>query len=130
MNCPKCTGSMEPQSYNDTIHVHRCNTCAGLWCTMAQLAKMKREWMSEGALDIGNPRVGERLNAFDDIDCPEGHGRMVKTTDPEQTHIWFEVCNTCSGVFLDAGEFTDLKYRTLMDRVRGWLKGERPDIDT
>ncbi len=90
---------------------------------------MQREWLSEGALDIGDPRVGQDLNAVDDIDCPDGHGRMLKTSDQDQTHIWFERCATCGGVFLDAGEFTDLKYKTLMDHVRGFLKGPRPESE-
>jgi hypothetical protein len=28
-------------------------------------------------------------------------------------------------MFFDAGEFTDLKYDTLMDRVRDFVKGSR-----
>jgi hypothetical protein len=29
-------------------------------------------------------------------------------------------------MYFDAGEFTDLKYDTLMDRVRDFVKGARP----
>ena len=38
--------------------------------------------------------------------------------DPEQPHMWYEECETCHYIFLDAGEFTDLKFKTLMDLVR------------
>ena len=44
---------------------------------------------------------------------------MIKRQDEEQRHVWYEECQTCGGVFLDAGEFTDLKFKTLLDWVRG-----------
>ncbi len=51
---------------------------------------------------------------------------MDKTSDPEQTHSWMETCPQCNKIFLDAGEFTDLKYNTFLDRIRSWRKGQRP----
>lgn len=86
---------------------------------------MKREWMAEAAIDTGDPRIGRKLDKFDDIDCPLGHGRMEKVSDEDQTHVWYERCATCGGLFLDAGELTDLKYVTLMDKLRDLLKGNR-----
>ena len=44
---------------------------------------------------------------------------MQRRSDDEQRHVWYEECETCHGIFLDAGEFTDLKFKTLMDWVRG-----------
>ncbi len=82
--------------------------------------------MAEAALDIGDPRVGQRLNSVDDIQCPEGHGPLRKAMDETQSHIWFEECDTCGGIYLDAGEFTDMKFHTLLDRVRDLLKPRRP----
>ena len=125
MDCPKCTGNMNAETYGDDIFVHRCDVCAGLWCKPDALARMKEAWLAEAVLDIGDPRVGSRLDAVGDIFCPEGHGKMENSADSRQRHIWFEECTTCGGIYLDAGEFTDLKYDTLMDRVRGLLKGAR-----
>jgi len=90
------------------------------------LENMKSTWMSEAVLDTGSPRVGSTLNAVADIVCPEGHGKMQNCSDGNQRHIWFEQCPTCCGIFLDAGEFTDLKYDTLLDRLRGLVTGARP----
>lgn len=126
MDCPKCTGHLQAESYGDSITIHRCDTCAGLWCKQEALAEMKDTWMAEAVLDIGNPRIGNTMDALGDIHCPEGHGKMNKRDDDRQRHIWYEECSTCHGVFLDAGEFTDLKHDTLLDRVRGVLKGGRP----
>ena len=125
MECPKCTGNMHPETYGEQIDVHRCDVCAGLWCKPDALARMKAAWLAEAVLDIGDPRVGVTLDAVGDIQCPEGHGKMENSADSRQRHIWYEECATCGGIYLDAGEFTDLKYDTLMDRVRGLLKGAR-----
>ena len=127
MDCPKCAGTLEPKTYGHKIHVHRCNQCGGLWTKPHVLAEMKKEWMSEAVLDTGDPRVGTELDALDNIECPEGHGPMAKMVDEKQTHIWYEACEVCGGMFFDAGEFTDLKYETFMDRLRDLLKGRRPD---
>jgi predicted RNA-binding Zn-ribbon protein involved in translation (DUF1610 family) len=87
---------------------------------------MKKEWMSEAILDSGSPAVGEKLNKIDQIKCPECGVDMEKTADSRQTHIWYETCPTCEGMFFDAGEFSDLKYDTFMDRIRDMVRGKRP----
>lgn len=126
MQCPKCPGNLEEKTYGRKITVHRCANCGGLWCRPEALLEMKREWMSEAVLDSGDPKLGKALNQIDEIKCPEDDTPMVKTSDERQTHIWYESCPTCNGMYFDAGEFTDLKYDTLMDRVRDFLRGKRP----
>ena len=42
-----------------------------------------------------------------------------------QTHIAYEACTVCYGVYFDAGEFTDYKHETLADWFRGLIKGKR-----
>ena len=37
-------------------------------------------------------------------------GLLDKVADKAQTHIWFESCAQCEGMYFDAGEFSDLKY--------------------
>ena len=125
MQCPKCPGTLEPRTYGRKITVHRCTECGGLWCKPEPLLEMKREWMSEAVLDSGDPKLGKALNQIEDIKCPEDGSLMEKTADDRQTHIWYESCPPCDGMFFDAGEFTDLKYDTLMDRVRDFVRGRR-----
>lgn len=120
---------MHEKKYGDDICIHRCDVCAGLWCKPQALAHMKSAWMAEAVLDTGDPRVGSKLDEVEDIDCPEGHGKMAKRSDDKQSHIWFEECLTCNGIFLDAGEFTDLKYITFMDHARALIKGRRSPED-
>ena len=127
MQCPKCPGTLEPKTYGRKITIHRCSDCAGLWTKPEVLLEMKREWMSEAVLDSGDPKVGQEQNKVSDIQCPECGVTMDKAFDERQTHIWYESCPNCSGMYFDAGEFTDLKYDTLLDRVRDFIKGKRPN---
>ena len=126
MDCPKCIGQLEPVEYGGEIQVRRCDTCGGLWCDPDNLKLMKSTWLAEAALDTGSPHVGSTLDKVGDIQCPAGHGKMLQRYDPKQKHIWYEECGTCGGIFLDAGEFTDLKFDTLLDRFKSLLKGPRP----
>ena len=126
MQCPKCPGKMEVKTYGRKITLHRCNQCAGLFCEPDVLREMKREWMSEVVLDTGDIDIGRQFNKVEDINCPACGIPMQKTMDNKQTHIWFESCEQCEGIYLDAGEFTDLKFDTLMDRLRDLMTGRRP----
>jgi Zn-finger nucleic acid-binding protein len=71
--------------------------------------------------------VGKEYNKIDDVDCPRCQTRMEKVADPKQPHIWYERCPNEHGMFFDAGEFTDYKYETLMDKFRDLITGKRSD---
>ena len=122
MDCPKCTGSLTPLTIRDTINLHRCTACYGLWITPANLAALKDEWMSEALVDVGSPSIGRKLDRLDTVHCPLGHGLMVHRADEDQPHVGFEECPVCNGIYLDAGELTDLKFKTLLDWIKGLLR--------
>jgi Zn-finger nucleic acid-binding protein len=124
MKCPKCDGDMVMKTYGRKISLNRCSNCQGLFVKPDVLMEMKHEWMSE-VLDMGDRAIGRKLNAVDDIDCPECGTHMDKVSDPKQTHIWYESCPNCDGMFFDAGEFTDLKHDTMLDRLRDLMRGRR-----
>ncbi|MEP5763169.1 MAG: zf-TFIIB domain-containing protein [Halieaceae bacterium] len=126
MDCPKCSAVMETKLYGPKISLDRCTECYGLFVAPDVLTEMRSEWMVEAFLDIGHPKVGKEFNDIDDIDCPECQVPMDKISDPVQTHIWMESCPQCGKIFLDAGEFSDLKYETFMDRVKNLLQRRRP----
>ena len=116
---------MLTKTYGRKITVQRCESCAGLFCDPVVLQEMKREWMSEVVLDVGDKTLGRKLDEVEDINCPSCSIPMTKTYDKKQVHIWFESCEQCEGIYLDAGEFSDLKYDTFMDRIRDLVKGRR-----
>ncbi len=118
LTCPKCAKPMEKVGF-EGIEVDRCTFCKGIWFDLQEHVALKNRKGSE-AIDVGAAGgIGKEfhadLDAKRDIDCPVCKTRLVKLSDPRQPHIWFEKCQNCSGVFLDAGEFTDLKHHTLGD---------------
>ena len=60
-----------------------------------------------------------------ELQCPVCDTQMIRMVDPVQRHIWFEACTACNGVFLDAGEFRDLKQHTLLDHLKDLFTPER-----
>lgn len=123
LQCPKCDAPMA-RVVHDRIEIDRCEGCHGIWFDMLEMDRLLEAKGSE-AIDTGDPRVGRKLNEKDEIDCPVCHTRMIRMVDADQPHIWYEGCSSCHGVFLDAGEFVDLKTRDVFDLLRGLIARAR-----
>jgi len=123
MQCPKCTQAMEKVTYHD-VEVDRCINCGGIWFDMLELEDLKKMKGSE-QIDNGSAALGKEYNKVDRINCPVCNTPMIRMVDKEQHHIWYERCATCFGVFLDAGEFRDMKKETLLDFVKDLFTGAR-----
>jgi Zn-finger nucleic acid-binding protein len=126
MDCPKCGGYLESKAYGPKIALERCHECFGLFVAPDVLMEMREEWMTEAFLDVGHPKVGKEYDKVGDIRCPACNVPMDKVVDPRQTHIWMESCPQCEKIFLDAGEFSDLKYETFMDKIKDLFRRRRP----
>lgn len=121
MNCPKCYSVIDSFTFKE-FPVGRCSGCKGLWFRPEVLSELRQEsWMADRILDQGNANVGKQYNEVRDILCPECHSAMEPETDPDQKHIIYETCPLGHGVFLDAGELTDLVHKTFWD----WFKPAR-----
>jgi Zn-finger nucleic acid-binding protein len=123
VKCPKCHAAMEKVTHG-TIEVDRCTECKGLWFDLLERENLAQLEGSE-QIDTGNPETGEAFDRVERIDCPVCSTLMIRMVDPVQPHIRYEACKSCNGVFLDAGEFTDIKERTLLDRLRDLFAPER-----
>jgi Zn-finger nucleic acid-binding protein len=102
---------MEKIQYQ-SVEVDRCTGCKGLWFDLMEGDMLKAIAGSE-AIDIGDPSVGKLHNKIDKIDCPVCLSPM------------FEKCSDCSGMFLDAGEFRDLKDDNLIDFIKDLFQKPR-----
>ena len=114
---------MEEVTYGRNMTVDRCTNCKGIWFDPGEAETLKGKWMSE-FIDSGDPEIGKKYNKIVDINCPRCEKPMAKVAEPSQPHIWYETC-VDHGMFLDAGEFTDYKYETLVDKFRDLIKGKR-----
>ena len=121
MVCPKCSNPMETVEYGTDIKVMRCTACCGLYCEQQTLHQLRDEWLSDTVLDTGSAAMGAKHNEMLDITCPGCSATMDRVQDDGQTHITLDICPACDGVFLDAGELTDIKSVTLMDHIRRLL---------
>ncbi len=123
IQCPKCQGSLEAVVYAD-IEVDRCTDCKGIWFDSLEAETLKKIKGSE-SIDIGDPTMGSKLDAIGDINCPKCKTKMTKMVDSKQTHIWYEKCPVCYGIWFDAGEFKDFKQEGLADMFRDIFTGQR-----
>ncbi|HKJ18705.1 MAG TPA: zf-TFIIB domain-containing protein [Xanthomonadales bacterium] len=122
MQCPKCHHDMTEQRYGTLqgdVHLDQCTNCKGMWFDIGEAEILKDKWMSD-FIDSGDPEVGKTHNEIQDIDCPRCGKRMKVLSDPKQPHIQYEACQD-HGMYLDAGEFTDYKYETMMDTFRSFI---------
>lgn len=123
MDCPKCDSKMEKVTFKE-IEVDRCTGCKGLWFDMLEHEDLKHIEDSEN-IDTGDAATGRQYNKIDKINCPVCNSSMIRMVDQDQSHIWFESCSTCYGVFFDAGEFRDYKEVSIMDFIRDIITRER-----
>ena len=116
MDCPKCSNNMAQHSVvtlSGEVEIDRCESCNGMWFDHGEQDILKGDWMSE-FLDEGDPKIGKEFNENTDIDCPRCNKKMDSVHDVKQHHIVYEICEE-HGIFMDAGEFTDYKYETILD---------------
>jgi uncharacterized protein len=123
LECPTCGHGMEELSYGGDLLIDRCTNCQGLWFDQGEADLLKSKWMTE-ALAIGRSSKGKKWEAVDSVACPRCGQNMEKAADPDQPHIWYEVCID-HGMFMDAAEFTDLKHQTLSDWFRSLIRVAR-----
>ena len=123
MRCPKCRADME-QLTIEGVEIDRCTTCRGLWFDPGETEKL-RDRKIAAAIDTGDAVTGRALNTSDRYRCPRCGGRMLRTTDAKQTHIWYEECVACHGSYFDAGEFTDLATLSVSDLFKRFATPKR-----
>lgn len=119
--CPKCHGLLEPIIYSG-IEVDRCQNCAGIWFDALEAEALKNIHGSE-SLDQGNPHIGNYYDRIPGkIQCPRCRTPLRRMLDIDRYSIWYERCPQCSGIWLDAGEFSKFKQnfrsRSLLNRAR------------
>lgn len=106
-----------------SVEIDRCEGCGGIWLDSLereQLLTNKTDSLAAGSLDARqtpNPALNRRQGGK----CPREQAQLIQMVDIHQPHIKYESCNTCGGIFFDAGEFKDLTELTLRERLRGLL---------
>ena len=97
-SCPRCNIEMQLLNVRD-IELDVCPKCMGIWFDTKELDKVLGASSSFEEMAYLSKPLGEN------IDCPVCGEKMEYSTI-ENTTIDF--CRKCEGVWLDAGELTEL----------------------
>lgn len=118
MKCPKCNSDMSIVKH-EYVQVDKCTNCGGIWFDLMEredLLKMKNSEKIDTSVfqnSVDNTNKPEAK-----IRCPKCNVNMHILRDILQNQIEYEQCGSCRGVFLDKGEFADLKDFSLTDFYR------------
>jgi Zn-finger nucleic acid-binding protein len=105
----------------DGITIDRCTKCRGMWFD-ANEQKLLKERKGAEVIDIGDPAIGRRMDKINDIKCPRCSITMIRMVHVDQQPTDYEACTNCYGIFLDAGEFRELKDCSMSDYLAGLLE--------
>lgn len=91
------------------IEVDRCGICGGIWLDAGELETLV-------ASDRGVRSAARMLDhadgAVEPVDrdpvCPRDGSGLIPKRDTNKPHVECDACETCGGVFLDAGELSRL----------------------
>jgi len=89
------------------IRVDTCPRCKGIWFDKEELESLLRV----GAKELRVPSGAERAGRL----CPRCSEALLGFTYP-QTYVQVEMCKTCGGLWLDAGELAEIK--TVREHLR------------
>jgi Zn-finger nucleic acid-binding protein len=123
MICPKCLSTMEAVRFEE-IEVDRCTNCRGIWFDLLEEERLK-ELEGSRCIDVGPRELGRRYDEIREIECPRCHTPLIKMVEASQTHLRYESCTVCHGLFFDAGEFTDFTDESIGDSLRYWFAQRR-----
>lgn len=97
-HCPKCREPelVEKMLSDDTTHIDVCPSCRGGWFDVKELAAV----LSVAVDSLAPPTDAVKTSCI----CPNCGVPLSQILYPE-TSIEVDVCEECSGVWLDRGEF-------------------------
>ena len=96
--CPRCNIDMQLLNVRE-IELDVCPKCMGIWFDSSELDKILGAEKSFEEMAYLSKPLGEN------IDCPSCNEKMEYSTVQGTT---IDFCRKCEGVWLDAGELTEL----------------------
>ncbi len=126
LRCPKDATIMERVQVAGVV-VDRCGKCGSLWFDASELKTILKAKDKVSALDSGASTQGAAKDtksfALAGRLCPRDSTPLATVPDDDQIHIQVDLCRSCRGVLLDAGELKDLSDFKLSERLKKWWTG-------
>lgn len=122
LRCPKDAALMAKVQVGQ-VTVDHCARCGGMWFDPYELERVIQNRKAAVDLDAGAARRQYEWSVYraSTLICPRDKSELITVPDPRQPHVQIEVCRTCGGVLLDAGELKDLSEFTLSERLKAFL---------
>jgi Zn-finger nucleic acid-binding protein len=123
IRCPHDAAYMEKLRAG-RVTLDHCARCGRVWCDPYELAVASADRKTADAVDYGTAGhdYDNTMHNPGQLLCPRDGAPLIKVPDPRQPHVIIDICRTCGGVLLDAGELKDLSELTLAERLRGFFK--------
>jgi Zn-finger nucleic acid-binding protein len=116
MKCPSDSAALRRQNYESTIDVDMCPTCGGMWLDQGELERVQAtvERNYSGELSrfpdlIGAAQTMAFAKSRPLVACPGCQREMERREHGYCSLILIDVCPSCRGVWLDAGEMRALE---------------------
>jgi Zn-finger nucleic acid-binding protein len=103
MRCPKCRHSdlREARVKSTGVKVDSCPQCKGVWFDAGELQAV----LSVAAKELRIPPNALKSAV---LNCPRCSSALYRFPYP-RTKVKVEMCKDCGGLWLDAGEFNEIK---------------------
>ena len=124
MKCPACSSSIAPRlamgkQGPSTI---RCEHCGGTWLRAVDYWRWAAEQPREASPDLPSSTVAEDHQGL--RYCPDDGYVMARFRVTRHPGFYLDQCRTCSGVWLDQGEWEELAELGLQARLGEVLSEE------
>lgn len=102
MHCPKCrTEELSTRRSKDSdVAVDWCAECRGVWFDAGELAAA----LTVATKDLTVPRKAQKIGLL----CPKCEKSLYSFHYP-QTLVTIDMCKKCKGLWLNSGEFKEIK---------------------
>lgn len=120
LRCPKDGTIMERVSIGKAT-LDRCHACGAMWFDATELAAVLADKSKIARLDVGGDSNAAQGFAPGGRVCPRDGAALATVPHTSQTHIQVDLCRTCRGVLLDAGELKDMSEFSLRERLAAFF---------
>jgi uncharacterized protein len=122
MNCPRCSSQLT-QMTNKSINLDVCyNNCGGIWFDSHEFKKMdETHEASEDFIVKLSQSSRKSIPLQEKIQCPKCASQpMLRRFSSIKKNIEIDECPSCAGIWLDAGEITQIhsEFKTEQERTK------------
>lgn len=122
MKCPRCKSDLitkkieelEPEGSFGEMEVDVCSECSGIWFDKGELERVDNK-IEPKIIEI--KRIPSSEEQYVPLACPSCSDGTVmeKVINDLDKDVVMDICPSCKGIWLDKGEFTAIKERSVLN---------------